>query len=72
MAEKNISVTLKIWRQRASSEPCQFETHQVKNVSTGSSFLVLDVLTKSFRRKGKSLSLLTMTAAKEFAECVRW
>lgn len=54
MAEKNISVTLKIWRQRASSEPGQFETHQVKNVSTGSSFLeMLDVLNEELQAEGE-------------------
>ncbi len=54
MAEKNITVTLKIWRQRASSEPGQFETHQVKNVSTGSSFLeMLDVLNEELQAEGE-------------------
>lgn len=54
MAEKNINVTLKIWRQRAATEPGQFETYQVKDVSTGSSFLeMLDVLNEVLQADGK-------------------
>ena len=45
MAEKNISVTLKVWRQASADKPGKFETYKVKDVSTGSSFLeMLDIL----------------------------
>jgi succinate dehydrogenase / fumarate reductase iron-sulfur subunit len=36
---KNINVTLKIWRQKNSSDKGRMETYQLNNVSTASSFL---------------------------------
>ena len=43
--EKNISVNLKIWRQRGPKEKGQFVSYHLDNVSTGSSFLeMLDML----------------------------
>ncbi len=37
--EKNINITLKVWRQRGPKAKGAFETYQLKNVSTDSSFL---------------------------------
>ncbi|MDR1729151.1 MAG: succinate dehydrogenase/fumarate reductase iron-sulfur subunit [Prevotellaceae bacterium] len=43
--EKTINITLKVWRQRGPKENGAFETFQLKNISTDSSFLeMLDVL----------------------------
>ena len=45
MSEKNISVTLKVWRQRNADSQGGFETYKVDSVSTSSSFLeMLDLL----------------------------
>lgn len=45
MSEKTISVTLKVWRQKSANATGQFETYQMKDVSTSSSFLeMLDLL----------------------------
>lgn len=45
MSEKNISITLKIWRQKNAESAGQFDTYQMKDVSTSSSFLeMLDLL----------------------------
>ncbi len=54
MAEKNISVTLKVWRQASADKPGKFETYKVKDVSTGSSFLeMLDILNEELQKEGK-------------------
>ena len=37
--EKSINITLKVWRQRGPKAPGKFETYQLGNVSTDSSFL---------------------------------
>ncbi len=37
--EKSINITLKVWRQRGPKAPGKFETYQLSNVSTDSSFL---------------------------------
>ncbi len=45
MAERTISVTLKVWRQKDAAAPGRFETYRMENVSTASSFLeMLDLL----------------------------
>jgi succinate dehydrogenase / fumarate reductase iron-sulfur subunit len=45
MSERNISVTLKVWRQKDASQPGAFETYRMESVSTASSFLeMLDLL----------------------------
>ena len=45
MSEKNISLTLKVWRQKDGSSSGTFETYKMDDVSTSSSFLeMLDLL----------------------------
>lgn len=45
MSEKNISITLKVWRQKNASASGDFETYKMDSVSTSSSFLeMLDLL----------------------------
>ena len=45
MLERNISVTLKVWRQKDAAAQGAFETYKVDSVSTASSFLeMLDLL----------------------------
>ncbi len=52
--EKNISVKLKIWRQRGPKEKGQFVNYSLDNVSTGSSFLeMLDMLNQQLVEKGE-------------------
>ena len=52
--EKNINLTLKIWRQNGPKEKGRFETYQVKNISTDSSFLeMLDILNEQLINEGK-------------------
>ena len=43
--DKDINITLRVWRQRGPKEKGAFETYQLKNISQSSSFLeMLDVL----------------------------
>ncbi len=43
--EKTINLTLKVWRQNGPKEKGRFETYQVSNISTDSSFLeMMDIL----------------------------
>ena len=52
--EKNISVNLKIWRQRGPKEKGQFVTYHLDNVSTDSSFLeALDMLNQQLVEQGQ-------------------
>ncbi|MDG5799252.1 succinate dehydrogenase/fumarate reductase iron-sulfur subunit [Marinilabiliaceae bacterium ANBcel2] len=52
--EKNINLTLKVWRQNSPKDKGGFETYQVKDISTGSSFLeLLDVLNEQLINEGK-------------------
>ena len=52
--EKTINITLKVWRQRDPKEKGAFETFQLKNISTDSSFLeMLDVLNEQLINEGK-------------------
>lgn len=54
MSTKTINLTLKVWRQNGPKDKGQFETHQVKNVSTDSSFLeMMDVLNEQLINEGK-------------------
>ncbi|ASB49290.1 MULTISPECIES: succinate dehydrogenase/fumarate reductase iron-sulfur subunit [Marinilabiliaceae] len=51
--EKNINITLKVWRQKNAREKGRFETYQVKDVSTGSSFLeMMDILNEQLINEG--------------------
>jgi len=52
--ERTINITLKVWRQRGPKEKGAFETFQLKNISTDSSFLeMLDVLNEQLINDGK-------------------
>lgn len=50
---KNISLTLKVWRQKNAKSVGQFETHQVKGISTDMSFLeMFDLLNQQIIKAG--------------------
>ncbi|TAJ15104.1 succinate dehydrogenase/fumarate reductase iron-sulfur subunit [Marinilabiliaceae bacterium JC017] len=52
--ENSINLTLKVWRQNGPKEKGRFETYQVSNISTDSSFLeMLDVLNEQLINEGK-------------------
>jgi succinate dehydrogenase / fumarate reductase iron-sulfur subunit len=52
--EKTINLTLKVWRQNGPKEKGRFETHQVTNISTDSSFLeMLDILNEQLVNENK-------------------
>lgn len=54
MSTKNISITLKIWRQASEKEKGHFETYQAGNISTDMSFLeMLDVVNEQLTLNGK-------------------
>jgi len=52
--DKNINITLKVWRQRGPKEKGKFETYQLKNIFQGASFLeMLDILNEQLINEGK-------------------
>ncbi|MCC8095413.1 MAG: succinate dehydrogenase/fumarate reductase iron-sulfur subunit [Tannerellaceae bacterium] len=52
--DKNINITLKVWRQKGPKEKGAFETYQLKDISQGSSFLeMLDILNEQLVNEGK-------------------
>ncbi len=52
--DKNINITLKVWRQKGPKEKGAFETYQLKDISQGSSFLeMLDILNEQLINEGK-------------------
>ena len=52
--DKNISFTLKVWRQKGPKEKGFFETYPLKGISQGSSFLeMLDILNEQLISEGK-------------------
>jgi len=52
--EKNINLTLKVWRQNGAQEKGRFETYKLSAVSTDSSFLeMMDVLNEQLIGEGK-------------------
>ncbi len=52
--EKERNYTLKIWRQPNAQSKGAFKTYEVKNISTGSSFLeMLDILNEEISEKGE-------------------
>ena len=54
MSERNISVTLKVWRQKNAAVEGNFETYHVESVSTSSSFLeMLDLLNEQLIGENK-------------------
>jgi succinate dehydrogenase / fumarate reductase iron-sulfur subunit len=54
MEHKNISLNLKVWKQKNGNTPGRFETYQVSDISTEMSFLeMFDVLNEKLIRNGK-------------------
>ena len=54
MAEKTISLTLKIWRQNSGQESGRFESYSCPKVPVDASFLeMLDILNEDLTRDGK-------------------
>ncbi len=52
--EKNINLTLKVWRQNGPQDKGRFETYKLDNVSTESSFLeMMDLLNEQLIGEGK-------------------
>lgn len=50
---KSINLTLKVWRQKNAKSKGHFETYQVKNIDTDSSFLeMLDVVNEDLNKNG--------------------
>ncbi|MDR2232156.1 MAG: succinate dehydrogenase/fumarate reductase iron-sulfur subunit [Tannerella sp.] len=51
--DKNIDITLKVWRQKGPKEKGAFETYKLKGISQSSSFLeMLDVLNEQLINEG--------------------
>jgi succinate dehydrogenase / fumarate reductase iron-sulfur subunit len=54
MSAKNISITLKVWRQKSANATGTFETYKMDSVSTSSSFLeMLDLLNEQLIAEDK-------------------
>ncbi len=54
MANKSINIKVKVWRQKDAKDKGHFETYDVNNVSTDSSFLeMMDVLNEQLIQEGK-------------------
>lgn len=52
--EKNISFTLKVWRQKGPKAKGAFETYQMKDIPGDTSFLeMLDILNEDLINEGK-------------------
>ena len=52
--ERNIKLTLKVWRQNGPKEKGRFETYKVENISTDSSFLeMMDILNEQLINEDK-------------------
>ena len=52
--ERSINITVKVWRQRGPQEKGYFDTFELNNISTDSSFLeMLDVLNEKLVGEGK-------------------
>ncbi|SEF69737.1 MULTISPECIES: succinate dehydrogenase/fumarate reductase iron-sulfur subunit [Parabacteroides] len=52
--DKDINISVKVWRQRGPKEKGQFETYQLKNINQGTSFLeMLDILNEQLINEGK-------------------
>lgn len=52
--DKDINITLKVWRQKGPKEKGHFETYRLKNINQGTSFLeMLDILNEQLINEGK-------------------
>ena len=57
--DKNISFTLKVWRQRGPKAKGAFETYQMKDIPGDTSFLeMLDILNEELINKGEEPELI--------------
>ena len=57
--DKNISFTLKVWRQKGPKAKGAFETYQMKDIPGDTSFLeMLDILNEQLISEGKEPVLL--------------
>lgn len=53
MADKNINLTLKVWRQKGAKDTGGFKEYQAKNISTDASFLeMIDAVNEELISKG--------------------
>ena len=69
--DKNISFTLKVWRQNGPKEKGHFDTFQMKDIPGDTSFLeMLDILNEQLIEDGKEPVVFDMTVVKVFAVCV--
>ena len=56
---KNISFTIKFWRQNGPKEKGHFDTHEMKNIPDDTSFLeMLDILNEELINEGKDPELI--------------
>ncbi len=54
MASKTINITVKVWRQKDAKSQGKFESYQLKDISSDSSFLeMMDVLNEQLVNEGK-------------------
>lgn len=52
--DKNINISVKVWRQKGPKAKGQFETYQLKDIHQGTSFLeMLDILNEQLVNEGK-------------------
>lgn len=52
--DKNINITVRVWRQRGPKEKGKLETYQLKNISQSASFLeMIDILNEQLVEEGK-------------------
>ena len=52
--DKDINISVKVWRQRGPKEPGKFETYQLKQVPQGASFLeMMDILNEQLMSQGQ-------------------
>ena len=57
--DKNISFTLKFWRQSGPTAKGYFDTREMKDIPSDTSFLeMLDILNEQLIDEGKELSLI--------------
>lgn len=70
--DKNISFTLKVWRQKGPKAKGAFETYQMKDIPGDTSFLeMLDILNEQLISEGKEPVVFDHDCAKVSAVCVR-
>lgn len=68
--DKNISFTLKVWRQKGPKDKGHFDTFQMKDIPGDTSFLeMMDILNGGLSMKVKNLSYSTTTVVKVSAVC---